>query len=338
EALVQPQAVRPNWKVGQIVTYSVYRGEQRLDIPIQLMNYPLGTVLSRDWPRWFGLGLLAALSSFLLISRPANRSIRVLVIWMSSFNAQTVFWSLGLLGSDLVTGSGFWMQRLTQNAALLLAVCGFMHFSLVFPSRKVFIRRNRQFILLIYVLPFVAYLLLGILAWPLSINALDWLRHWLQSYDILTLSILALAFVSLLSSYRHMVRSSSVSYGNRLVLLLLTLSGAIYFILITTHFVLPQALYGQYSINWVFITVGLVVCFAFFFAIARYRLFRIKLFVSRTLVYTLLSIIIICLYVVVVGALSQVFDVTGNFLISLVATGIIATLAPRLHQRVQRSV
>ncbi len=74
------------------------------------------------------------------------------------------------------------------------------------------------------------------------------------------------------------------------------------------------------------------------FSILRYRLYDIDLLLNRTLVYGLLTACVISLYILVVVLLGTLFQVQGNFLISLVATGLIAVLFQPLRQRLQHVV
>lgn len=73
-------------------------------------------------------------------------------------------------------------------------------------------------------------------------------------------------------------------------------------------------------------------------AVMRYRLYDIDTLINRTLVYGGLSLLIAALYVLVVGGLGTLFQVQGNLIIALLATGLVAVLFQPLRTRIQGSV
>jgi signal transduction histidine kinase len=73
-------------------------------------------------------------------------------------------------------------------------------------------------------------------------------------------------------------------------------------------------------------------------SVLRYRLWDIDILISRTLVYGTLTAGIVALYILLVGALIVLSQTTGNLLISLLATGLIAFLFQPLRERLQRGV
>jgi signal transduction histidine kinase len=74
------------------------------------------------------------------------------------------------------------------------------------------------------------------------------------------------------------------------------------------------------------------------FSILRYRLWDIDIIINRTLVYGLLTASIVAIYVLVVVSLGTVLQAQGNFIISLLATGLVAVLFHPLRDRFQRSI
>ncbi|MDX1415940.1 MAG: histidine kinase, partial [Candidatus Promineifilaceae bacterium] len=81
---------------------------------------------------------------------------------------------------------------------------------------------------------------------------------------------------------------------------------------------------------------GMVIAIAF--AIFKYRLYDVDLIINRSLVYGALTLAVIAVYVLVVGALGVLFQSQSNLLIGLLATGLVAVLFQPLRERLQRGV
>lgn len=73
-------------------------------------------------------------------------------------------------------------------------------------------------------------------------------------------------------------------------------------------------------------------------AVTRHHLFDIRVLINRTLLYGALTAIVVAIYVVVVGVLSVVLENSGNFVVALLATGVVALLFQPLRERLQRAV
>jgi len=72
--------------------------------------------------------------------------------------------------------------------------------------------------------------------------------------------------------------------------------------------------------------------------ILRHRLYDIDVIINRTMVYTALTIGVAILYVVIVGGLGTFFQIRGNLVLSLVATGLAAILVQPMRDSLQRFV
>jgi signal transduction histidine kinase len=70
-------------------------------------------------------------------------------------------------------------------------------------------------------------------------------------------------------------------------------------------------------------------------SVLRYRLYDIDIIINRTLVFTLLTALVIILYIGVVSALGALFQTTGNTITTLVSTAVIALLFNPLRARLQ---
>lgn len=82
----------------------------------------------------------------------------------------------------------------------------------------------------------------------------------------------------------------------------------------------------------------LAVPIALTISILGYRLYRVDILINRTLVYGAMSGFVVGCYIMIVGGLSLVFESNGNFLFSLLATGLVAVLFNPLRQWLQRRV
>jgi signal transduction histidine kinase len=83
---------------------------------------------------------------------------------------------------------------------------------------------------------------------------------------------------------------------------------------------------------------GAVLATGIAFSILRYRLWDIDFLINRALVYGTLSALVICIYVLVVGGLGALMESNANWLVAIVATGLIALLVQPLRDRLQHSV
>jgi hypothetical protein len=81
-----------------------------------------------------------------------------------------------------------------------------------------------------------------------------------------------------------------------------------------------------------FFPVGIVT------AVLRYRLWDVDILINRTLVYGALTGVVGSAFVILVGFLSILFQSSGNSIVAIIATGLVALLFNPLRQRLQRSV
>ena len=92
--------------------------------------------------------------------------------------------------------------------------------------------------------------------------------------------------------------------------------------------------------GWTFINAFalLILPAAITIAILRYRLWNIDVVINRALVYGGMTLGVILIYVLTVGGLGLLFHASGNLVVSLIATGLIAVLFNPVRERLQRGV
>lgn len=73
-------------------------------------------------------------------------------------------------------------------------------------------------------------------------------------------------------------------------------------------------------------------------AVVRYRLYDIDVIINRTLVYGVMTGVVLLIYWLVVSGAGVLFESQGNWLLALLATGLVAILFQPIHARLQRGV
>lgn len=316
----------PAWRAGQTVAYSVERQGVPTELQVPLGTWTLSSIARQllASPDLWVATALAALGWLVFLKRPSEWAARALLLFsicqfVTGVSSAVVDWSLpelltpGLFAIALFFSN--WIFAVVMFPSLLLL-------TLVFPRPKAFVqRRPRRFlILLIGLIP-----LLLVLIGPNP--TLGWV-------SVLLMALLSLAaIIHSLVTVRDRVGRAQVHWAvGGLGLMVLgfipvNLAGLGWW----------PAFPPWLELIW-FPMLLMIMTLGFAVAILRYRLFEIDLLINRTLVYGILTTLVIVLYIVLVGYLGALFRTETNLLISLVATGIVAVCFQPLRERLQRSV
>ncbi len=106
----------------------------------------------------------------------------------------------------------------------------------------------------------------------------------------------------------------------------------------------PAPFVGQFGVirNLIWLPIayltGPLIAVSIAFSILRYHLWDIDLIINRGLVYGALTASVIGVYILVVGIIGAIMQSNINWLVSILATGLIAVLAQPLRDRLQRGV
>jgi signal transduction histidine kinase len=126
-------------------------------------------------------------------------------------------------------------------------------------------------------------------------------------------------------------------YGLGIMFIIIFSSAIPYFWSLTLPEGTPFPIWGAVSVALYFLSFA-VLPVSLTIAVMCHRLYDIDIIINRTLVYGGLSLLIVALYALVVGGLGTLFQIQGNLLIALLATGLVAVLFQPLRARLQRSV
>src|SRR5260370_11441170 len=184
-ALFEWGTPRPQWHVGQTITYTVERNGHRLDVPVTLEQYPLGAILIHKSATVLFALVFLIVAAFVFLLRPDDRAARVQLLIGASITGATT-WSLGLQVGDLVNGVGFWLYIATTFGVYTLFWVGLLHFALVFPQPHPVIVKRRWVIPLIYIVPYALSCAYLIRVWPGAASTLYWITTWGTIESILT--------------------------------------------------------------------------------------------------------------------------------------------------------
>lgn len=236
---------------------------------------------------------------------------------------------MGTGGASLVFSSGldFTSVPLVVNiVAGLLTLSMYQFISLIFltfPNGKFYGRWN--------VIPFIL-ICLNTLAW-LSLDSEDVSE---AAFSAWLLVVFGSHLVTQVIRYRKMYTASErqqskwLIYGFSVPVLLLCCSSLLSAI---------GAIDGIHPLvdHTLVVMIYLPIGVAIGIAILRYQLWDIDVIINRTLVYGVLTAMLIGVYALVAGALGLLVQDEGNFAVSLLSAGVIAVLFQPLRHAIQRT-
>jgi signal transduction histidine kinase len=230
----------------------------------------------------------------------------------------------------LATIGPFWEipVKLHQLIAWLL----FIPFFYLFPNGK-FTPKWTIYFAILWVVTEIPYTLfpnsfLSSRTWPEWLSALFFFGIWLS------------CIVALIYRYRKIASEKEKQQIKWLIFGLIVVVGSIFINGLVD--ILPTN--DVFKTAFFFITkVFQAIAFCFIplsigYAILKHQMWQIEWIFSRTLLFTLLTTIIIVVHVLVVGGLGALFQSFGNIFISLLSTGIIALSYQPLTVHLQRLV
>lgn len=333
--LVDPVVARPQWHVGDVVTYRVIRAGREMDVQVTLAPYPTGAMLGKAWGLIVFALAFMLIAAFVYLRRPGDRAARAMLLaGCCLLSAQT--WAIGAQVSDLVAPIGFWLFQITVFGAYTLFWASLLHFAVLFPRPHPLTTRWRWLIPAIYTLPALYEVIYLIVMRAATSNALEWIGTWTPGQGIISAVYFAAA-VAVIFDTRRMYRDPITKRQIRWIVYAVVLFGGAGQMLS----ILPGDVFGHAIISTnVFGLLLLPIPVAFAFAILRYRLFDIDIIIHRTLVYGALTATLALVYGVSVLALqtlaSQVSGLTTDWPPAIVAsTLLIAALFRPLRARLQ---
>jgi two-component system, NarL family, sensor kinase len=336
DALADPGVARPRWQVGDQVAYEVIRDGRRQDIRVILAPYPFRHVLEQTWGTILQALAYQAIVAFVFVRRPADPSARVLLLSASSLLSGTA-WSIGLQVSDLTGGLGFWLFAAGSWGAFALCWAFALHFALLFPRSLVAMVQHPGFIGGLYASPLLLSTLWLAALRPGSATTLDWLGRWVVGQYVIVLVYLLTIIATVTIGYRS-TRDEATRRKVRWFVFGAGLSVIGYVVL----WVVPVELLGHplIGVNELGI-LGLPLPMTLAIAILRHQLFDIDVIIRRTLIYSVLTALLVAWFFATVVTCQGIFRALSgqqSDLAIVAATLGSAALFEPLRGRVQRFI
>jgi len=201
QALANPATPRPQWQIGQVVTYSIIRDGATMDVPVTLGAYPLDGVWQEGWSTIVFSLVFAGIALYTVLRRPGEAAPLVLFVAASGILSATT-WTFGLQLSDLTDGIGFWLYKATTSVAFLLFYIAMLHFVLIFPKRYAFMARHRWWIWALYLTPIVLDAIYLSTSYLTSSNILLWLGQANAVENLMVVLLVIAITIAIIWGYR----------------------------------------------------------------------------------------------------------------------------------------
>ncbi len=317
-------------KIGQTIPYLIKRGETIFTVPLTLGKYRLASV---SYYYFAAIGLIFFLVGLLVFLFKSEEPSAILFFLMS------IMFFLFLVCS-LRPHSYYWVDWFVHTAgtfSLFLMPAFFLHFFLIFPRPVVFIEKNRIFLWVLYGLPAV-FFLPNLLSFFLhGIHVLSSVGTW-PSWALLALYFLAGLFVFV----RSFLKSEDARVRRKLRIIL----WGLFFGLIP--FLIFGVILGSFFGNTRYLLAGVIpmvlVPVSFAYAIIRFQLMDIDIWLNKGVVYSITTFVISLIYVLLIASLDSLTAATQlahspvlPFVLALIIVYFFNPLRDRIQNLVDRT-
>lgn len=333
--------IGPTWRQGNIVEYTVRRGEQRVTVPITLGDFPFAAWFTEYWVNVFAALMIFGIGVYVFARRPAERAAQLLFLTTTALFALVVAQWLSLSIQEFIEGVPYLIPRIYIFVLYHMMWSTLLWFILIFPKPQPWLARTHWVIPFIYLIPFAIFIFYLCESFFTESNRILWHGDWVLASDRIALGYGISCVVALVSGYFYARRNPITRLQARWAISGFVLS----LVLIVALNMLPKNILGAPIVDRRALGVLLLpIPLGLGVAILRYRLFDIDRLINRALVYGALTAFVVIVYIAIVGYFGSLLQTTNeahtraDLLLSLLATGVIALLFQPLRERIQRGV
>jgi signal transduction histidine kinase len=341
---VNPTVPHPQWRNGQQLVYTVERGAQTQHITVTLAPFRLATFLAAAGPYLLTVLLAEVIAIYVFVRRFTDAAARLVFLAFSMRFLYQVCCTLSLSPLNYTSGNNLRLFALWAGLAYPLSSCLLAHLTLTFPRCLPVIQRRPWVPQLLYIAPITAFVAVNAaLVAPVGLDEVFGTIFGVANVVAYVGGFLIIVIGGIAQYRVH--RDTSARQQWRLVTLPVVLT------LVASN-VRPWVgpllgIPGLFAVNPqlgngghgdVLTLVSLLIPLGLTVAILRYRLWDFDVIVNRSLVYGLLSLLLLGVYSALVlglGALAQTLTSTVR---ALVATGVVAILFQPLRLWLQRGI
>ncbi len=317
-------------KIGQTIPYLIKRGQNIFTVSLTLGKYRLAGV---SYYYFAGIGLIFFLVGLLVFLFKSEDPSAILFFLMS------VMFFLFLVCS-LRPHSYYWVDWFVHTAgtfSLFLMPAFFLHFFLIFPRPVPYLEKNRALLWILYGLPAVFFLPHFFSFFLPGIHVLSTVGTW-PSWALLAIYFLAGLFVFA----RSFLKSDDPRARRKLRIIL----WGLFFGLIP--FLIFGVILGSFFGNTRYLLAGVIpmvlVPVSFAYAIIRFQLMDIDIWLNKGVVYSITTFVISLIYVLIIASLDSLTAATQlahspvlPFVLALIIVYFFNPLRDRIQTLVDRT-
>jgi signal transduction histidine kinase len=321
------------WPAGELVDFTVVRGDAELSIPIRLTQPDLWDRFAPAWSTLLFVFSLLAVAGYVFRRRPGAATAALLIL-SAGLAGSTLPTLLGLPVVGVLSPSLRWLYLGLTQAVFASAWAAGLAFTLLFPHPSRWIaERPRWARIAVFGAPLWCLLAWAVAAAAVSVNRLDWAGRVFAGGAVITVASL-LVLTGIAASWLRRATDALERQQMRWLVGTAMLAGSVTLV----GWFVPEILLGEgLPTEWIGLP-GLAFVIGLAVATTRYRLFDLDVVLNRGLVYGLLTVSVVTLYLFVVAVTAEVMRGEATTPAAIIATAAVAVAVNPFRVLLQRGV